>query len=57
MTPTLGFSIACYKGDIPPIQEGLASIRYFTPNAPISLLAGGDFSAKTLEREYDPQII
>ncbi len=49
---TLGFSIACYRGDIPLLRGCLESIRYFAPDAPICLIADGDFSTRAFERKY-----
>lgn len=52
MNKTLGFSIACYRGDIPLLRGCLASIKYFAPDAPICLIADGDFSTRSFEKEY-----
>jgi hypothetical protein len=52
MSRDLGFSVACYKGDIPLLRGCLASIRYFAPDAPISLLIDGDCDTRLFERRY-----
>ena len=57
MSPVLGFSISCYKGDVPLLRGCLESIRYFAPDAPICLIVDGDFSTQTLERAYGVQVI
>lgn len=57
MSKTLGFSIACYRGDIPLLRGCLASIRYFAPDAPICLIADGDFSTREFEKAYGVQVI
>ena len=53
MNKTLGFSIACYRGDIPLLRGCLASIKYFAPDAPICLIADGDFSTRSFEKHYN----
>lgn len=53
----LGFSVACYRGDIPLLRGCLASIRHFAPDAPICLIADGDFSTKEFEKVYGVQVI
>jgi hypothetical protein len=55
--PVMGFSVACYRGDIPLLRGCLASIRYFAPDAPICLIADGDFSTKEFEKVYGVQVI
>jgi len=55
--PTLGFSVACYRGDIPLLRGCLASVKYFAPDAPICLIADGDFSTREFERAYGVQVI
>jgi hypothetical protein len=57
MSQTLGFSVACYQGDIPLLRGCLASIRHFAPDAPICLIADGDFSTREFERAYGVQVI
>jgi hypothetical protein len=52
MSDTLGFSVACYQGDVPLLRGCLASIRHFAPDAPICLIADGDFSTRAFEKEY-----
>jgi hypothetical protein len=52
MSETLGFSVACYQGDIPLLRGCLASIRHFAPDAPICLIADGDFSTRAFEKRY-----
>lgn len=52
MSETLGFSVACYQGDIPLLRGCLASIRHFAPDAPICLIADGDFSTRAFEKAY-----
>ena len=52
MSETLGFSVACYRGDVPLLRGCLASIRHFAPDAPICLIADGDFSTRTFEKIY-----
>ncbi|TDU71393.1 hypothetical protein EI77_02517 [Prosthecobacter fusiformis] len=52
MIEELGFSIACYHGDLPLLRGCLASIKYFAPDAPICLITDGNFSTRSLERDY-----
>lgn len=53
----LGFSVACYRGDLPLLRGCLASIRHFAPDAPICLIADGDFSTREFEKMYGLQVI
>ena len=48
----LGFSISCYKGDVPLLRGCLASIRYFVPNAPVCLVIETDFDSRPFEKRY-----
>jgi hypothetical protein len=48
----IGFSVSCYKGDVPLLRGCLASIRYYAPDAPICLVIDGDFDSRPLERRY-----
>ncbi len=57
MKGTLGFSVSCYRGDIPLLRGCLASIKYFAPDAPICLIADGDFSTKSFEKQYGVEVI
>ena len=52
MTDQLGFSVSCYKGDLPLLRGCLASIRFFAPDAPICLIIDGDIQTKALEKHY-----
>jgi len=49
----LGFSISCFGGDIPLLRGCLESIRYFAPDAPISLVVDGDLLLKKLQKQYN----
>lgn len=53
----LGFSISCYQGDLPLLRGCLSSIRYFAPDAPICLIADGNFCTRSFERNYGVQVI
>ena len=57
MSDQLGFSVSCYRGDIPLLRGCLASIREFAPDAPICLIADGNFSTRSFERSYGAQVI
>jgi len=57
MNSQLGFSVSCYRGDLPLARACLSSIRYFAPDAPICLIVDGNFSTKILERTYNVQVI
>ena len=48
----IGFSVSCYKGDVPLLRGCLASIRYFAPDAPICLVIDGDFDSRPFEKRY-----
>jgi hypothetical protein len=52
MNGQLGFSVSCYRGDIPLLRGCLESIRTFAPDAPISLTVDGNFSTKNFEKHY-----
>jgi hypothetical protein len=52
MSAQTGFSVACYQGDIPLLRGCLASIRHFAPDAPICLIADGDFPTRVFEKRY-----
>jgi len=52
MSKELGFSVACYKGDVPLLRGCLASIKYFAPDAPICLVIDGDFDSRPFEKRY-----
>lgn len=57
MGDELGFSVACFKGDVPLLRGCLASIRYFAPDAPICLVIHGDFDSRPFEKRYGVQCI
>lgn len=57
MTAHLGFSVSCYRGDLPLLKGCLASIRTFAPDAPICVFTDGDFTLKRLARAYDVIVI
>jgi hypothetical protein len=57
MKAPLGFSVSCYRGDVPLLRGCLASIRAFAPEAPICLFTDGDFPLRRLERAYDLIVI
>jgi hypothetical protein len=57
MSKELGFSVACYRGDVPLLRGCLASIKYFAPDAPICLVIDGDFDASTFEKRYGVRTI
>jgi len=52
MSEDLGFSVACFKGDVPLLRGCLASIKYFAPDAPICLVIDGDFDTRPFEKRY-----
>ena len=52
MGAELGFSVACYRGDVPLLRGCLASIKYFAPDAPICLVIDGDFDSRPFEKRY-----
>ena len=52
MVADIGFSVACYKGDVPLLRGCLASIKYFAPDAPICLVIDGDFDSRPFEKRY-----
>lgn len=52
MRDELGFSVACHKGDVPLLRGCLASIKYFAPDAPISLVIDTDFDSRPFEKRY-----
>ena len=52
MVSEIGFSVACYKGDVPLLRGCLASIKYFAPDAPICLVIDGDFDSRPFEKRY-----
>lgn len=49
----IGFSVSCYKGDLPLLRGCLASIRYYAPDAPICLVIDGTFDVKPFVKAYD----
>jgi hypothetical protein len=57
MSAPLGFSVSCYRGDVPLLRGCLASIRTFAPDAPICVFTDGDFPLRRLERAYDLTVI
>ncbi len=57
MRAPLGFSVSCYRGDVPLLRGCLASIRAFAPDAPICLFTDGDFPLRRLEQAYDLIVI
>ena len=57
MSNDLGFSLACYRGDVPLLRGCLASIKYFAPEAPICLVIDGDFDSRPFEKRYGVQCI
>ena len=57
MAEQLGFSVSCYRGDIPLVRGCLASIREFAPDAPVCLVVDGNFSTRALEQAYGVQVI
>jgi hypothetical protein len=52
MSKEIGFSVSCYKGDLPLLRGCLASIRYFAQEAPICLVIDGDFDSRIFEKRY-----
>jgi|688.fasta_scaffold424478_1 hypothetical protein len=48
----LGFTVSCYKGDLPLLRGCLASIRYFAADAPICLLIDQNFDSRPFEKRY-----
>lgn len=48
----LGFSISCYKGDVPLLRGCLASIRYFAPDAPICVVIQGAVDPQPFVKRY-----
>jgi len=57
MGADIGFSVACYKGDIPLLRGCLASIKYSAPDAPICLMIDGDFDSRPFEKRYGVRCI
>lgn len=58
MADQLGFSVSCYRGDIPLVRGCLASIRTFAPDAPICLVVDDpSCPTKALERAYDVHVV
>jgi hypothetical protein len=57
MSKELGFSVACYNGDVPLLRGCLASIKYFAPDAPICLVIDGDFDSRPFVKRYGVQCI
>ena len=53
----IGFSVTCYRGDYPLAKACVASIRYFAPDAPILVIADGDFPTKDIERAYGVKVL
>lgn len=53
MRDSLGFSVSCYRGDLPLLRGCLASIRTFAPDAPICVFTDGDFSISRLARVFN----
>jgi len=52
MVSDIGFSVACHKGDLPLLRGCLASIKYFAPDAPISLMVDGPVDSRPFEKRY-----
>lgn len=52
MSNELGFSVSCYRGDVPLLRGCLASIRYFAPDAPICLMIQGDVDVRPFVKRY-----
>ena len=53
----IGFSVSCYKGDLPYLRGCLESIKRFAPDAPVCLIADGQFSTDFFERNYGVTVI
>ena len=53
----IGFSVSCYKGDVPLLRGCLASIRYYAPDAPICLVIDTDFDSRPFEKRYGLRVI
>lgn len=48
-----GYVTACYAGDKFMVGATLASMRHFSPEVPICLIADGDVDVSDLQQEYD----
>ena len=55
---TIGFSVSCFRGDLPLARATLSSIRAFASDAPISLIVDGDCCpTRALEKTYGVTVI